>query len=135
MEYDDILNANRPAPSRAPMSLENRAAQFAPFSALTGYEDAIDETARLTSQQVDMADDLLAELSYKLNYAMSSEPRPEVTITYFRPDKSKSGGSYAIIERTVIKSADTALNILILNDSTEIPLDAIADIRILRKND
>ncbi len=94
--YDDIIGLpHHVSATRAQMSLENRAAQFAPFAALTGYNDAIRETARLTDEKLELDDEAIAELEMKIaELAEMGEPRPEVSILHFRPDTKKSGGAY-----------------------------------------
>ena len=88
--YDDIIGLpHHVSPTRSQMPLENRAAQFAPFAALTGHDDAIAETARQTEAPVEQSPDRLIELSHKLACALSLPPTP--TITYFKPDSRKSG--------------------------------------------
>lgn len=126
--YDDIIGLpHHVSPTRPQMPLENRAAQFAPFAALTGHDDAIAETARQTEAPVEQSPDRLIELSHKLACALSLPEAPSLTITYFKPDSRKSGGAYATVEGT-IKKVEKDFNILILSDNTEIPLDAISDI-------
>lgn len=109
------------------MSLRERAAQFAPFAALTGYEDAITETARNTSDYPELSVWQMQELSRKLAYAMSFADPPEIDITYFVPDKLKSGGAYVTVT-AAIKKVDACLNTLTLADKTQIPLTAVCDI-------
>ena len=97
--YDDIIYLPHHVSKRHPqMSLYNRAAQFAPFAALTGYEEAIIETARLTAPKVDMMEDNQQLLDRKLVLLSHSlREQPTVSITYFQPDKKKSGGQYLTI--------------------------------------
>lgn len=137
-DYSDIID--RPyhgVSSHRPMSMEGRAAQFAPFAALTGHNAAIEETARLTSGLLERTPEQLQELSRKLAYAISLPRKPEITITYFVPDSRKSGGAYVQINGKVKKvevtdtsatSAGSPFNRLILTDNTEIPLDSVYDI-------
>lgn len=109
------------------MSLRDRAAQFAPFAALNGYEDAITETARNTSDYPELSVWQMQELSRKLAYAMSFADPPEIDITYFVPDKLKSGGAYVTL-RAAIKKVDACLNTLTFTDKTQIALTAVCDI-------
>ena len=126
--YDDIINLPHFVSSkRIPMPMANRAAQFAPFAALTGHSDAIEETARITQTQTDLSAEALSVLSTKLAYAMSFPERPMLSITYFQPDYHKSGGTYISIQGAV-KKVEKCYNLLTLTDNTEIPLDAILDI-------
>lgn len=130
LKYDDIINHKYNGSTREnKLSKEARAAQFAPFAALTGHAAAISETARLTSSIIDLSPDELQLLSQKLTYAISTSPAPKVSITYFKPDERKSGGAYITILGT-IKKVETAFNQLTLTDGSKIPLDTILDIQI-----
>ncbi|MEE0979058.1 MAG: hypothetical protein UH625_06590 [Muribaculaceae bacterium] len=113
--------------NRRQMPMEARAAQFAPFAALTGHSSAIDETARFTSSQRDLSAEELHMLSTKISYALSIAEQPELSITYFKPDDRKEGGDYVTVQGS-IKSVEVCFNILRLVDGTEIPLDSVADI-------
>lgn len=95
--YDDIINLERPQYiDLPPMSMHDRAAQFSPFAALVGYEDAVKETARLTDARREMLEDEIAELNRQLGELTERlSERPEIRVTYFIPDKKKSGGRYA----------------------------------------
>lgn len=127
-KYDDIIGMpHYVSVTRPHMSLENRAAQFAPFAALSGHDEAINETARLTDSMLDLS---LAEqdnLSKKLAYILSLPNPVSVNITYFMPDSKKEGGCYVTIS-SQIKTLDEVFHILILADKTEIPLNLILDI-------
>lgn len=94
--YDDILDLDRPvSKNHRPMSLEDRAAQFSPFAALTGYEDAITETARLTETRIELTEAQKEQLDYTLQQIRQRlSERPEVTVTWFIPDAYKEGGRY-----------------------------------------
>ena len=102
-QYDDIINMpHHVSVSKGQMSLHNRAAQFASFAALTGYEDAIDETARLTDSKIRLCEDDAAELDKKIKLLgehIAEEPCCEVTC--FVPDKHKSGGRYITVSGNV----------------------------------
>jgi len=125
---DDIINLPHPVSKKhKPMPLESRAAQFAPFAALSGYEDMLAEEARFTTPQQDMSAAELLELSRRLTYALSFADRPTVEITYFRPDALKEGGSYVTVSGS-IRKVEKTYNQLILTDGTAIPLDAITGI-------
>ena len=95
--YDDIINLERPRYiDLPPMSMHDRAAQFSPFAALVGYEDAVKETARLTDARRELSEDDTAELNRQLGeLAERLSERPEIRVTYFIPDKKKDGGRYA----------------------------------------
>ncbi|MDD6269169.1 MAG: hypothetical protein PUA84_03840, partial [Oscillospiraceae bacterium] len=98
MREDYLSIISRPhhvSAKRYPMSMSDRAAQFAPFAALTGYEDEVDEVARLTDSLKDMTEDDQDELNKAFCRLMESESeRPPVTVSYFKPDSKKSGGKY-----------------------------------------
>ena len=92
--YDDIIHLQHPTSPKHPrMPLGDRAAQFAPFAALTGYDAAIKETARLTDSQIELDENAKAELDQMLRQIYDQLPdAPSVVITYFEPDRMKSGG-------------------------------------------
>lgn len=94
--YDDIKGLTRPYyPDFLPMSIHDRAAQFSPFAALVGYEDAVEETQRLTEARREISEEELAELNMQLQKLQERFPdHPKIRITYFIPDKKKQGGSY-----------------------------------------
>ena len=94
--YDDIINFPRWNPMTHPrMSIESRSAQFAPFAALTGYDGAVKETARLTDRKIEIDEGLKQVLNKKLQYILeNSNKNPVVEITYFLPDDRKKGGMY-----------------------------------------
>lgn len=126
--YHDIIHLpHYVSKTRTPMSMEARAAQFAPFAALTGHDAAIAETARTTSSRRELTADEEYNLSRKIAYTLSCAATPQISITYFRPDSRKSGGAYVTIQGS-IKKIEKCLNLLTLTDGTKIPLDAITDI-------
>lgn len=132
MKYDDLLDYEYKGVRRHPqMSPGVRAAQFAPFSALNGYDEQIAETARRTVRQQDMSDYQLQELSRKLTEILALDPPREVEITYFRPDSRKPGGAY-FTARGVIRKVEKAYDQLLLTDGRVIPLSALSDIRICK---
>ena len=124
--YDDIIHLPRHVSKRHPqMSLYNRAAQFAPFSALTGYGEAIAETARQTNPKIEMMEDDRQLMDRKLLLLTNHlEEEPTITITYFQPDGRKSGGQYLTITG-VVKAIRTNERIIIMKDRTKISIDAI----------
>lgn len=103
--YEDILLSSRPVSSKhAPMSLHDRAAQFAPFAALTGYDGVIAETGRLTQRRIELDEGAIAQLNEQLKAILSVIDRqPTVTVTWFQPDERKEGGSYETRTCTVKK--------------------------------
>lgn len=127
--YDDIIHLPHHVSKRHPqMSLYNRAAQFAPFAALTGYEEAIIETARLTAPKVDMMEDNQQLLDRKLVLLSHSlREQPTVSITYFQPDKKKSGGQYLTVTG-VIKSIRDSERVILMADGKSVSIDTIISI-------
>ena len=127
--YDDILDLPHPTSKKHPrMSMYARAAQFAPFAALTGYGDAIKETARITDQQLELDENEKALLNEKLQLLRQHLPgKPKITITYFVPDTKKAGGSYQTITGSVKKLQEYEHR-LIMTDGTIIPIDAIIEL-------
>lgn len=93
--YEDIISLpHHVSPKRAPMSMQDRAAQFSPFAALTGYEDAIQETGRQTEGKIEVDEEALSSLNMKFQFLIDRmEDMPEVTLTYFKPDERKAGGA------------------------------------------
>jgi len=128
-QYADIINQSRPiSPKHPPMSMLNRAAQFSPFAALTGYEAAVQETARLTDEKIALDEYAKSMLSDKLQMiAEHIANLPQVTFTYFVPDKKKSGGAYISVTGTV-KEIDEFERIVVLADGTKIPILEIYEI-------
>ena len=128
--YDDIINLPyRKSTKRPRMEIINRAAQFAPFSALTGYETAVKETARLTDKKIELDEYMKEEINLKLQSLLISEDN-QVKITYFVPDKRKSGGKYETKIGTVAKIKDFERTI-VFSDKTEIPIEDILEIKII----
>ena len=124
--YDDILNLPHPTSENHPqMSVRERAAQFSPFAALTGHAAAIAETARLTDRKLELVEDAKAELDRRQAILQARiRERPEVTVTWFRPDGRKAGGAY-VTTAGRLKKLDEILSALVLTDGTEIPLDDV----------
>lgn len=128
-KYGDILHEPRPVSVKhRPMSPENRAAQFAPFAALTGYDSAIEETARYTEDSVELDEDKKAEIDQILQWVEEKiGDRPEVTVTWFVPDTRKEGGEFHT-ERKRIRKLDPIRRMVLTVDGAEIPIDAIMNI-------
>lgn len=125
-KYDDIINLpHHVSKTRKPMSMENRAAQFAPFAALTGHDAAISETARITSDKPELSLEELDKLSRRLVYAIEKDA--VINITFFQPDASKQGGSYRQTKGR-IKKIDEIDSLVVLADKQTIPLDCIISI-------
>lgn len=125
--YDDLLNLPHHTSAVQPaMPMQNRAAQFAPFAALVGYDALIRETARLTDQKVELDESVKAELNEKLRLLLELLPQqPEVTITYFQPDGRKAGGAYRTANGIVRKFLLNE-NLLVMMDGSQITVDTIA---------
>lgn len=128
-KYDDIINMERPALiNRQPASRESRAAQFGAFRALTGYEDAVSETARLTDDKLDLSENTIEILNGKLMVIKELiDERPVISVTYFKHDDKKTGGEYLTAAGSLIK-IDEFERKLIFSDKSEIPINLIADI-------
>lgn len=128
-EYDDIINLSHHVSIKHPqMSLEARAAQFAPFAALTGYDEQVKETARLTNERKELADGLKMILDEKIQEIQKHiNEKPQVTITYFVPDLKKQGGKYVTVNGKVARIDEYTHKILFEN-KTEIPINEIIEI-------
>lgn len=124
--YDDMLDLPRPAMSRAkPLTGLERAAQSSPFAALSGYEAAIREAARLTEPAVELAEDAAAALDKKLRLLARQLPcRPQVTVTWFEPDARKEGGALRVFTGRLRRVDETA-GLLIFEDGQRLPLAAV----------
>lgn len=127
--YEDIINlTHHVSMTRPQMSILDRAAQFSPFAALTGYDAAIKETGRLTDEKMELDEDTRAVLDMKQAYLMEMiDEQPEISVTYFVPDEKKSGGVYVSVTGN-LKRFDEYERLLILTDGKKIPMDDIADI-------
>lgn len=128
-KYDDIINLlGYVSKKRPPMPTKNRAAQFAPFAALTGYDAAIKETARVTEKRIDLDEYMKEELNLKLQILIEKiKENPKIKITYFEADENKDGGAYIIVTGTV-KKIDEYKKIIFMTDDTIILIDEIIKI-------
>lgn len=128
-QYEDIIHLPHHVSSKRPqMPMSDRAAQFSPFAALTGYDDAIRETGRLTEQRVELDDEELERLDEKFRILQEHlEEQPVVRFTYFKPDERKEGGAYLTVSGVVRKIRNYEREIL-LQDGTVIPVDDIAEL-------
>ena len=128
-KYDDIIHLPHPDSERHPrMPMANRAAQFSPFAALTGYEDAVRETARLTDSKAELTEEEQSILNTRLQMlAEKIGEHPEVTLTYFRPDQRKSGGAYVTITGRV-KKLDHHLGMLVLEAGQTVPIEDLIEV-------
>ena len=119
--YDDIIHLSRPKSKHRPMSAYDRAAQFSPFAALNGHEEAIEETARVTEDErrLDFDGALMLDAEIR-KLADRIGERPTVTVRYFAPDERKAGGAY--LEKTgAVGKVDVLRQCLVFTDGTEIP--------------
>ncbi|HIS77690.1 MAG TPA: hypothetical protein IAB51_12980 [Candidatus Merdivicinus excrementipullorum] len=128
-DYEDIIHLPHHVSETHPrMSRLNRAAQFSPFAALTGYGAAIQEAGRLTDRKIQLDEDSQAVLDRKLAILREQlSKRPEVTVTYFQPDGKKDGGAYASFSGQVKKIQDYE-QLLVFTDGTQIPFSDILDL-------
>ena len=133
--YNDIINnPHHTSKTRKRMSQTNRAAQFAPFAALTGYDAAIGEAARLTETKIELDDKTKEILNMKLNFLKDHiKDRPYVTITYFVPDTKKDGCAYVDYSGK-IRVIDETQQTIIFTDRTTINIEMILDIKTKGNN-
>ena len=125
-EYEDIIALpHHVSASHPQMSLADRAAQFSPCAALTGYEDAIDESARLTEEQIELDENAREELDEKLRQIREcGEAHPEITVTYFQKDARKDGGAYVTLTDRV-KKIDEYARMISFMDGTVVRIENI----------
>lgn len=130
-KYDDIINLEHPVSKKHPqMSIEARAAQFAPFAALTGYSDEIKETARLTDKKIELSEDEKSILDSKLLQLKSKiKFKPFALFTYFVADEKKDGGKYVDVKSRVLR-IDDYKHCIILENKQEIPINDIIYIEL-----
>ena len=132
--YDDIKHFTRPQyDDLHPMSMHDRAAQFSPFAALVGYDDAVAETARLTDSKVELTEDEMFELNANLNRLLDSlDEQPQISVTYFFPDEKKSGGKY--VEKVgVVRIIDSYAGELVFTDGVRIAVADMAKLDFMEK--
>ena len=114
--------------TRPQMPMSDRAAQFAPFAALTGYDSAIKETGRLTDERIELDEEALTTLDMKYQLLMDAlDDEPEVTITYFQPDERKTGGKY-VSATGAVKKVDDFERRIIMQDGLRILMDDVLSI-------
>lgn len=132
--YDDIINLPHHVSSTRPrMSSENRAAQFSPFAALTGYDAAVKETGRLTDKRIELDDNAMAQLDMKLHMLSDRISQlPEVSITHFKEDEKKDGGVY-ITTMGRIKKIDIYKRLIVFEDDDKVEIDDVIDIDIMNE--
>ena len=128
-QYNDIIDLpHHISTTRPRMSMIDRAAQFSPFAALTGYDAAIKETGRLTDRRIELTEECRAILDRKQRVLLENLAEyPEVSVTYFVPDERKSGGTYVTISGRV-KKIDEYQRLLLLTDGTRILLSEVLEL-------
>ena len=128
-KYDEIMGLpHHISKTRPQMPMSDRAAQFAPFAALTGYDAAIKETGRLTDERIELDVEALSALDMKYQLLMEAlDEAPEVTITYFQPDERKAGGKY-LTATGAVKKVDDFERRITMQDGTRIPMDDVLSI-------
>lgn len=126
--YDDIINLpHHQSKTRPHMSLVDRAAQFSPFAALTGYDAEVKEAARVTDEKIELSEEMSCRLDEKLKILQEHVSEyPQVSVTYFLPDEKKDGGSYVTVTETV-KRIDEYERKIVLTDGSQIPIKDILE--------
>lgn len=133
--YDDLLDLpHHQSTEREHMSLHDRAAQFSPFAALTGYDAAIEETQRLTDEEITLDETAVAKINEQLSeIARHLSARWKITITYFQPDARKSGGAY-LTDTGTVKKIDEVEQIVWMDSGIGIPMNRIVSIYYDKNN-
>jgi hypothetical protein len=128
-KYDEIMGRpHHVSKTRPQMPMSDRAAQFAPFAALTGYDSAIKETGRLTDERIELDEEALTALDMKYQLLMDAlNEAPKVTITYFQPDERKAGGKY-VSAVGVVRKVDDFERRITMQDGAKIPMDDVLSI-------
>lgn len=128
-DYSDIINhPHYVSKTRPQMSEIERAAQFSPFAALTGYDAAIKETGRLTDERIELGEETKALLDMKQQYLFDMiSDQPEIAVTYFVPDGKKSGGEYITVTGN-LKRIDEYERQMLFTNGKKIPMDEVVDI-------
>ena len=130
--YDDIVGLPHHVSARhAPMPMSNRAAQFSPFAALTGYDDAIEETARITDAKIVLDESAVEKLNEKL-YEISKHlaEKRKVSITYFRPDALKNGGAY-VTDVGTVKKIDGIEKVIFMDSGMKIAMEQVVEVEMV----
>ena len=132
--YDDIKHLTRPQyDDLPPMSMHDRAAQFSPFAALVGYDDAVAETAGLEGDRIELTEDEMNELNTTLNRLLDSlDEQPQISVTYFVPDEKKSGGRY-VEKQGVVRIFDSYSQELVFTDGVRIAAADMAKLDFMEK--
>ncbi len=132
-KYDDIINLpHHTSKTRPRMAAADRAAQFSPFAALTGYDDAVKETSRHTNEKRELSDDEKEELDRKLQLIRDKlyDDLPKAEFLYFVPDEKKEGGSY-LTASGLVKKIDEIERIIVMQNGVNINIDDIMDLKLL----
>lgn len=136
--YEDMLDLPYPFPTNRPrMSMYDRAAQFGSFAALTGHEEAIEETARLTSVWVEPDESVKEQLNRMLQIMsdmLSKKETVRARFVYFLPDEKKMGGSYEQVAGEV-KKLDPVTSMIVMLDETSIPIKLVTEIELLQEDE
>ena len=128
-KYDEIMGLpHHVSKTRLQMPMTDRAAQFAPFAALTGYDSAIKETGRLTDEKIELDEEALTALNLRYQLLIDAlDEEPEVEITYFKPDERKAGGEYVAVIGAV-KKVDDFERLITMQDGMKISMDDVLSI-------
>lgn len=129
--YEDMLELSHPVSKTHPqMARRDRAAQFAPFAALTGYEEAVREAARFTEEKMILDEDSKEQLDWKLRHLQEKvKEKPTITVTYFLKDEKKKGGKYVTVTG-VLKKIDSYTHQFVLESGEEIPVEDIVSLNL-----
>ena len=132
-EYDSIINikSHEPSYKHPRMAIYKRSAQFAPFAALSGYSDQIDETKRTTYKEVELSEDKKEEINNILMNIVNDKDK-EINIKYFSKDRYKTGGQYITIT-SKIKKIDYIKKTIILSNDTKININNIIELKLINK--
>ena len=124
--YENIVNLPRPVSKKHPEPpLSERAARFAPFAAITGYEEMVLEEARVTEEKIELDECALTIIDKRLNILQNHlSQSPEITVTYFVPDKKKNGGAYRTVTG-IVKRIDPYKKFLFMSDDDKIQIEDI----------
>lgn len=127
--YDDIIDLpHYVSATRPQMPMSDRAAQFSPFAALTGYDAAIKETGRLTDEKIELDEEKLKDLNMRFQMLIDHlKDEPEVTFTYFKPDERKAGGAYIEVSG-VVKKVDDFERLIMMKNGLKLPMDDILSV-------
>ena len=131
-KYSKLKNITRPQyPDLPPMSIEDRAAQFSPFAAVVGYDDAVEETARFTNSMIELSEDEVVLLNGALARLRESiDDKPQIRVTYFVPDAKKDGGEY-VSKNGIVKRIDEYENVLIFTDGDKVAVSSIIKVEFV----